>query len=124
MQASLTEFIDILSRIEQLKTNKLITDAERLDILRDIQTLIPAHENYARNYAATKKVVLRVLEEAINGGKKEVPAKAKKAAPKSSEEKLLRGASEDTGRSGVAKEVVNKATKKRGATKGRTGRAS
>lgn len=124
MQASLTEFIDILSRIEQLKTNKLITNEERLAILRDIQTLIPAHENYARNYAATKKVVLRVLEEAINGGKKESPAKGKKAPSKSTEEKLLLGADENTGGAGVTEAVVNKAPKKRGATKGRTRRAS
>lgn len=124
MQASLTEFIDILSRIEQLKASKLISDDEKLDIYRDIQTLIPAHENYARNCANTKRIVLRVLEEAINGAKKEVPAKKGKASGESSKEELLRGASEDTGGAGAKKAVVKKAPQKRGTTKGRTRRAS
>jgi hypothetical protein len=124
MQASPEDFIDILSRIEQVKAMKVITDADKLDILIDLKTQIPAHENYARNCANTKRVVLRVLEEAIHGATKESPAKTKKATTESSKEKLLRGANEDTGGSGVKKAVVNKATQKRGSSKGRTRRAS
>ena len=124
MQASPEDFIDILSRIEQVKAMKVITDADKLDILIDLKTQIPAHENYARNCANTKRVVLRVLEEAINGATKKSPSKAKEATTESPKEKLLRGADEDTGGSSVAKAVVNKAAKKSGAAKGRTRRAS
>jgi hypothetical protein len=124
MQASPVEFIDILARIESLKTNKLVTDEEKLDILRDIQTLIPAHENYARNCANTKRVLLRVLTEAINGKQKESSPKTQKRATKSSKEELLRDTDVNTGRTGAAKTMVKQAPKKRRATNGGSRRAS
>jgi len=124
MNASPTDFIDILTRIEQLKASKLISSDEKLLIMRDLQSLIPAHANYARNCANTKSVVLRVLDEAINDGQKKIPTKTSKTAPKSPKEKLLLNSDGDTGGQGVAKTVVKQTKEKRGASKGRSGRSS
>ena len=123
MQASPTDFIDILTRIEHLKASKLVTPDEKLLIMRDLQSLIPAHANYARNCANTKSVVLRVLEEAINDGSQKSPAKALQKRQKSPEEKLLLDSDGDTGGQGVKKRVVKQTQEKRGASKGRSGRS-
>ena len=76
MLKNVIDLASILERIESVKSCSLINDADKQRIFYEMKSFIP-DERLSGGHQETRKIILKVLEVAINAGAKKAP-KARK----------------------------------------------
>lgn len=65
MQTSASDLVEVLASVERLSVSKL-TDDEKVMVLEDIKRCFPPSQ-FTVNCMQTREIVLKTIEEAING---------------------------------------------------------
>ena len=113
MNNNAVDYLNILLKIDLVKSHKTLSNQSKQIIYKEIRDQLPP-EMLSTASLGTRKVILDILEDNIDEKTtiKSTPQK-EKAPNESTEEKLLRNANVNSRGKGAKKTVVNKTQKKR-----------
>ena len=113
MNNNAVDYLDILLKIDLVKSHKTLSKDSKQTIFKEIRNQLPP-EMLSTASLGTRKIILDILEDNIDEkSTTESTSPKEKTTTKSTEEQLLLNANVNTRGKGVKKKVVNKATKKR-----------